>query len=268
MDNVTTEPNGNPLLDRLRIPGATYRLPSQGLFYDPGVLADGVKNGELEVYPMTAMDEIILSTPDKLLSGKAILEVFSRTIPQVLKPNALLSKDVDFLMVCLKEVSFGSEMTVTYEHDCEKAKEHEYVVDLQSMIRQTKQIDPTTVNGEYNLTVDNGQVVTLKPLTYVNVIELYQTTMMIKSDNLTENEVETMIISTITSIIHSVDGIVDKKLIRDWVCQIPLGWKRKIERAAQDVSQWGVDFIVKKKCKDCGEEIDLQITPNPVSFFS
>lgn len=264
---MNPEPKPNPLLDKLRIPGATYRLPSQGLFYGPGVLDEVVKNGEVEVYPMTAIDEIILSTPDKLLSGKAIMEVFARCIPNIKRPYDLLSKDVDFLMACLRLVSFGQFMSVSYKHDCEDALEHDYEIDLDAIIRKTKQIDPTTISTEYKTQLPNGQTVTMKPLTYGDVVDLYQTTALIKSEDITEAEATDLIVKTIASIICDVDGIVDKDLVCEWLIQLPLGWKNQIQRAAQDVSQWGADFTVEKVCQDCGETMKIQVTTNPVSFF-
>lgn len=258
----------NPLLAQLRIPGATYRLPSHGIFYDNGELDETVKKGEVEVYPMTAMEEIILATPDKLLSGKAITEVFARCIPQIRKPNELLTRDVDFLMVCLRAVSFGDYMDVSYTHTCKDAKEHTYSVDLQQMIRETKAIDPTTVNEEYKATLPNGQQVTLKPLTYGNVVDLYQTTAMMKEDELSQTEAEELVISTLVNVIRRVDQVEDKEMIREWVKKIPLGWKKQLEQAAQQVSQWGVDFVSRHKCKDCGAKMEIPVTANPVSFFT
>lgn len=258
----------NPLLEKLRIPGATYRLPSQGIFYDNGELDETVKKGEVEVYPMTAMEEIILATPDKLLSGKAIVEVFARCIPQIKKPDQLLTKDVDYLMVCLRAVSFGDFMDVSYTHNCENAKEHSYSVDLQRMIRETKAIDPTTVKEEYQTQLPNGQTVTLKPLTYGNVVELYQTTAMMKEDELLQHEAEEIVISTLVNVIRRVDDVDDKQMIREWVTKIPLGWKKQLESAAQQVSQWGVEFISHHKCRDCGQQMAIPVTANPVSFFT
>lgn len=260
-------PSANPLLSRLRMPGATFRLPSQGIFYTTELTPD-VVNGEVEVYPMTAMEEIILNTPDKLLSGKAILEVFSRCIPQIASPNDLLTKDVDFLMVCLRMVSFGDTMDVTYQHTCDNAKEHEYTVDLGKMIRATKQIDPTTIKSEYSHTLPNGQVASLKPLTYKNAVELYQTTALSKTEDLSAAEAEQLIIGTLASVIKDVDGIVDRDQIKEWVQTLPLGWKKTLERAAQSVSQWGIDFTTDQKCKDCATGMKIQVTANPVSFFT
>jgi len=118
----------NPLLQRIQMPGETFRLPSGGLFYEKGILSEKVVDGEIHVFPMTGIDEITLKTPDLLFSGNAVKQVFSRCIPDVLQPGKLLAKDVDFLIICLRKVSFGSEMDLTYTHFREKAKEHNYRV--------------------------------------------------------------------------------------------------------------------------------------------
>lgn len=257
----------NPLLASLRIPGETFRLPSQGLFYDNGELDGSVVNGEVEVYPMTAMEEVILSTPDKLLSGKAITEIFTHCIPQILKPSELLSRDVDFLMVCLRMVTFGQFMEVSYEHNCEGAKSHNYMIDLQRMINDTRAIDATKMKDEYTHIMPNGQVVTLKPMTYGDIVAIFQTTAMMKSDNVSDEESNKLVIDTLVSVIRSVDNVEDKAFIKEWVTKISLGWKRGIEKAAQSVSQWGTEFSSVHTCQDCGEEMKIHVSANPVNFF-
>lgn len=262
------QPQQNPLLQKLRLPGETFRLPSQGIFYTPGVLDPSVKNGEVEVFPLTTIDEIVFSTPDKLLSGKAVEEVFSRCVPQITNPRLLSAKDLDFLMVCLRMVSFGKELEVKFQHTCPDAKDHSYNINLQKIISSTKPVDPTTIDQQYTTTLENGQVVVLKPLAYEDVIYLYETTMMRKMDDLTEVEASALIVSTLVSLIRSVDGVEDREMIKQWVTQLPLKWKRQIEQTAHSVSEWGVDLNVQHKCKDCGELITIQVTANPVSFFT
>lgn len=258
----------NPLLDRLRMPGATYKLPSQGVFYEKGELDDSVKNGEVEIYPMTAIDEIILNTPDKLISGKAIAEVFQRCIPQIVKPFDLLAQDVDFLMVALRAVSFGDEMEISYKHDCEGSLNQSYQVNLQDIIRATKVVDPTVKGTEYQHVLPNGQIVVLQPLSYGNIVELYQTTAMSKTKALTNDEAEKVIIGTLVAIIARVDDVVNKDHIREWVRQLPLGWKQQVQLTAQSVTQWGVELSTHKVCKDCKQPMTIPITANPVSFFT
>lgn len=267
MDIEQKAPPSNPLLANVRIPGETFRLPSQGLFYINGELDDTVVNGEVEVYPMTAMEEVILSTPDKLLSGKAVVEIFSNCIPQIKQPGALLSKDVDFLMVCLRMVTFGQYMEIAYQHDCENAKQNSYMVDLQKMIRETRAIDATRLKDEYSLTLPNGQRVSLKPLIYDDMVALFQNTAMSKTDGSSDEENKRVFIETLARVIHDVDGETNKDFIEEWVTKISWGWKRDIERAAQSVSQWGTEFISTQVCKDCGSDLKIFVSANPVNFF-
>lgn len=266
-ENIVAQPPVNPLLAALRIPGETFRLPSQGLFYGTDAIDESVHNGELECYPMTAIDEIIISTPDKLLSGKAITEVFAHCIPQIKNTNLLLAKDVDFLMVCLRMVSFGQFMEVTYTHDCDDSKEHTYTVDLLEIIRNSKSIDPTTLAQEYKHTLPNGQVVSLKPMSYGDVIALYQDTMTMKTEEMSDYEAEQMIITTMCSMIKSVDDIADKALIAEWLSHLKLGWKKELEKAIQSVGDWGIDMKSPQICKDCGEKLELRVSANPINFF-
>lgn len=263
-----SDPSQNPLLARLRMPGATFRLPSQGLFYTSGELDVSVKHGEVEVYPMTTIDEIIISTPDKLLSGKAIVEVFERCIPQVKQPIKLLARDVDFLMVALRVVTYGDTMDVNFEHDCEKSKEHTYQINLNTLIREARAVDPTSISSEYSVTLSNQQRVSLRPLTYEDMISLYQISAMTNTDNITAEDAEKLIVDGLASVIGTVDGISDRAMIRQWVTALPIGIKREIERVAQKVSPWGVKFKVPHKCKDCKDKIEIGVSANPIDFFS
>lgn len=262
----------NPLLAALRIPGETFRLPSHGLFYDDKVLDASVKNGEVEVYPMTAIDEIIINTQDKLLSGKAISEVFARCIPQIKQPHKILAKDVDFLLVCLRMVSFGQFMEVVYTHQCKGAKQHNYMVDIQEMIKQTKSIDPVSLTEEYVCKLDNGQVVYLKPMTYGDIILLYQDAIMTKTDDDQseddEEEAKQMMINTLSSVISRVDNVTDVNFIKEWLSGLKLGYKKQIQQAVSKLGDWGIEMTSKQICGDCGEDLTLHISANPVNLFT
>ena len=175
MDNTVQQTQTiNPLLSRVQMPGETFTLPSGGLFYVDGILDPSVENAEVHVHPMTAIDEIVMKTPDLLFSGKAAQQVFARCIPQVLDIKRLLSKDVDFLLACLRKVSYGEEMEVEYKHDCENAEMHSYMVNITKFMQKTKKIDPTTVAKKFTLDLPNGQKVKMKPVTFGQYIHLMQ----------------------------------------------------------------------------------------------
>jgi len=104
--------NESSIMDKIRIPGRRFRIPSRGLFYMDGEIDENVVNGELEIFPMTTIDEISLRSPEFLFTGEAIDRVFKRCIPEVNKPLRLLGRDVDFLLACLRVVSYGGTYQV------------------------------------------------------------------------------------------------------------------------------------------------------------
>lgn len=258
--------NQNPLLARLQLPGQTFRLPSHGLFYKDGELRDDVKDGEVHVFPMTAYDEIVFKTPDMLLSGKAIDEVFGRCIPQVLKPRQLLSKDVDYLITCLRVITYGPEITLTYTHNCEGAKQREYTTNLNALIGQAKSIDPTTIANNYVVTLENGQVVRLRPTLFSTVLELNQ--QIGKDSDASLMDIQNNILKVLIEMVEMVDDVSDRSQIAEWVQALPAGWVRLLSDAIEKTSDWGVEFKAEQVCKDCGQAIVMPFSANPVSFFS
>lgn len=268
----------NPLMQKLRIPGETFRLPSQGLFYTNGELADDVTNGEIYVLPMTTHDEILVKTPDMLLSGKAISEVFSRCIPQVKKPFELLSKDVDYLLTCLRVISYGPTITLSYNHGCQgidgqDSKNLTYEVSLADLMRQAKSIDPTTLHEKFVVTLENGQQIRLKPTVFSTVLKLNQnmSTSNMDDDEPTEDMLRQLhedMLEILIEMIQEVDGITDKDMIVEWVNSLPAGWVRFLSASIDDVSDWGVEFVATTNCKECGNEMRMPFSANPVSFFS
>ena len=253
----------NPLLERLRIPGETFRLPSGGIFYSNGELSGDVANGEVHVHPMTTYDEILMKSPDMLFTGKAIDLVFRRCIPQIQKPMDLFSKDVDYLLTCLRKVSFGGNVSIAYTHTCENAKEHEYEVDIGPFIDNAKRIDPTRAGDMGKLETQNGQQVVLRPPRMKDVIDLFQA----PSKDVTPEKINETLVSSILSVIDSVDGVRDRDMIRQWLESIPANWMTDISSAIEKIGDWGPSFKTKVKCKDCGEELELESPINPVAFF-
>ena len=162
----------NPLLTSGRIPGETFQIPSGGLFYMDGELSPNVQNGEVHVYPMTGLDEILIKTPDLLFSGEAIKQIFERCIPDVIKPFRLLARDVDFLLICLRSVSFGPEVSVLHKHNCTDANENKYDVSIESFMQNVKRLDATTLSGEYQCVMPDNRIVFISPMRYQSVIDM------------------------------------------------------------------------------------------------
>lgn len=263
-ESIPVVPQINPLLARVEMPGSTFQLPSRGLFYTNNELVDGVEMGEIHVNPMSAYDEILMKSPDQLYSGEAIEKVFSRCIKQVHQPKNLLAKDVDFLLVCLRQVTYGEEMRVVYTHTCEDAKSNEYVINLSDFINSTVRLDPTKIGNNYSVTLENGQVVELRPPKFIDVLKMFQDT---EGVNISPEKEFEMSLFVIQSVIKSVDGITDHDQIKEWISSISAGWIRTITDTIEKAGDFGADYTLKTKCKDCGKDVEIQSPINPISFF-
>lgn len=254
--------SSNPLLEKIRIPGETFRLPSRGAYYTHGELDDDVVDGEVHVMPLTTVDELALKSPDKLYTGQAVAEVFGRRIPQIKQPLNLLSKDVDYLMMCLRLVSYGDAIELTLKHDCEHAEEFDYQFSTRQFIKEAREVDPTK---QVKIELDNGQVVTMRPPSFEDVLGMYL--VEDKLDKMSDNEIANAISSNLAGMVASVDDIDDRVMITEWLEEIPAGWVSKITDKIVAVSDWGVDSSATIKCPNCGEDWTIQVPTNPITFF-
>lgn len=255
----------NPLLARVKIPGRIFQLPSAGIFYKNGELAEGIENGEVHVHPMTALDEIHMKNPDMLFSGKAISIVFRHCIPEIKKPEELFAKDIDALMVFLRAVTYGPQYEIEATHDCDEAKNHTYVVDVDGMIGSMENLSQQTIDEKYTLTLENGQVVKMQPIRYKHVLQLLK--MNENKRELTVEDQEKNLITNLLNVIESVDGITDKKQITEWIRAISPRMMDQLAKSIDDSQNWGPQTTKKVVCKDCGEEYTIEIPINPISFF-
>lgn len=256
----------NPLLRRQRIPGESYTLPSRGLLYEPGILAHDVQNGELHIYPMTAIDELVMKTPDKMFSGDAVRETFVRCIPQVLDPDKLFAKDVDYLLTALFKVSYGPSITVTYHHDCEDSHEHQYEVMLDTFLRGTLSLNPSTLDYKFKYDC-HGQKVVFKPATFGDLVQLQQLQQQLNGIEISNEVRLQQLMYSISTVIGEVDGIKDRELIIEWLHSLPIQWLTALSKAVEEASDWGVTFDVELQCNDCGEVVKVPTNLNPVNFF-
>lgn len=269
----------NPLLRTLRLPGETVVLPSKALFYKNSEVANEVitSGGEIYVQPMTTYEEILMKTPDMLFTGQAIVQTFARCIPQIYNPLELLAADVDFLLIVLRKVSFGAQLSITYQHDCEDSKRHSYSIDSNRFIRETKFVDPTTVVSSFVHVLPNGQEVHLRPFRLKNVLDISQLAVNEPTgDAVTDLDAVDFLaqlliagtLPTIESVIADGETVTDSTFITEWIQSLPVLWVKELAGVIERANKWGVDPFVPIACKDCGDEVRVQIPLNPQNFFT
>jgi len=153
--------SNNPLSQYFRQPSIYLKLPSKGLFYPKSAL-DMPANGELPVYPMTAIDEITYRTPDALFNGQAVVNVIQSCIPAIKDAWAIPAIDVDSILVSIRIASYGHEMQfATTCPSC--ANSDEYGIDLRTVLDNIRAPD-------YTQPIAQGDIeIYFKPMTYKNM---------------------------------------------------------------------------------------------------
>lgn len=151
----------NPLKQYFRQPAIYIKLPSDGQFYPDGAL-DMPENGELPVYPMTAIDEITYRTPDALFNGSATVNVIQSCIPNIKNPWAIPSVDVDTILVSIRIASYGHSLEL--ESKCPKCNEEDsYSIDLRTALDAIKP-------GDYHQVIKFRDLeIYFRPMSYKNI---------------------------------------------------------------------------------------------------
>jgi hypothetical protein len=126
--------NHNPLRQFFRQPAIYLRLPSEGKYWPEGSL-DVPQNGELPVYPMTAIDEITYRTPDALFSGQAVVNVIHSCVPSIKNAWHAPVADLNSILVAIRIASYGHELEI--ETTCPACKHIEsFALDLRNALDQ------------------------------------------------------------------------------------------------------------------------------------
>jgi hypothetical protein len=151
----------NPLTQYFRQPAIYIKLPSQGQNYPVGTI-DMPTNGELPVYPMTAIDEITYRTPDALFNGQAVVNVIQSCVPNIKNAWAVPSIDIDTILISIRIASYGHDMEFgTTCPACQDISDRS--IDLRTVLA-------TLSAANYNSTITSGDLqIYFRPLTYKNL---------------------------------------------------------------------------------------------------
>jgi phage FluMu protein Com len=136
-------------------------LPSGGAFYPEGAL-NMPPNGEIPVYPMTAIDEITYRTPDALFNGQATVSVIQSCVPSIIDPWSIPAMDVDTILISIRIASYGHNMEI--ESQCPHCKNQDtFGTDLRTVLDAMKA-------PNYQSHIDFRDIeIYFRPMTYKNL---------------------------------------------------------------------------------------------------
>jgi hypothetical protein len=147
----------NPLQQYFRQPKIFVGLPSKGIYNKLGSLSGDVTN--MPVYGMTGMDEMLLKTPDALMSGESTVRVVESCCPFIKDGWEVTTLDNDLILAAIRIATYGNEMEIN--HVCSECKtENDYTLDMSSLIDHYS-------NYQYDNKITLKElVVKMQPLTY------------------------------------------------------------------------------------------------------
>lgn len=273
--------DNNPLKQYFRRPAVYLRLPSGGAGYTDSII-DMPENGELPIYPMTAIDDITTRTPDALFNGTAVIELIKSCVPNIKDPWSISNIDMDAILVAIKSASSESgEMNI--DSVCPKCETSStFGISLAAVLGSISSPD-------YNKELEYGDLsIKLKPISYkvINDAAMEQFEFQkiaasvdsIEDDDLRNKTVKEALekITNITMnlLSHSVEYIKTPTSVVDnrvFILEFLRNCDKKIYTAIRDYSgKLREEAEIKPmpiKCTNCEHEYKQTITLNPTDFF-
>jgi hypothetical protein len=276
------ENNANPLAKHFRQPTIYIKLPSGGAWNAEETFKN-TENGELPVYPMTALDEIAYRTADALFNGSAVADVIKSCMPNILDPWQISSADLDTILVAIRIASYGHEMDFTSK--CPKCEEsNDFSIDLREIMDKIKMPD-------FSEPVIIGDItVYFKPLTYKDqndnntaqfqdqkMLEALPTSDMPEEEKIAAlqqafNNISLLTLNAIADSISMMktgdDVVVDKDYIKEYLQNCNNKSFDKIRKKIEKVKLEGEMSPLQIVCNDCKHEYTTPFTLNVANFFA
>jgi hypothetical protein len=272
----------NPLKQYFRQPAIYIRLPSGGEFYPEGTL-DMPPNGELPVYPMTAIDEITYRTPDALFNGSATTSVIQSCVPNIRNPWAIPAMDVDTILVSIRIASYGHNLEL--ESTCPSCKnEDTYTVDLRNVIDSMKAPDYRQIIQHRDLEIY------FKPMSYQNLNDnnqrQFEEQRMLQSIGALEGDEQQKINAltqalkkitevTVEALAQSISAIKTPQALvteSEYIVDFLKNCDRALFNKVRDhiVAQKGMSEIqpLSIRCHECDTEYSQMLTLDMSNFFA
>ena len=276
-----TKTSNNPLRQFFRRPAVYLKLPSQGQYWAPEAL-DLPENGELPVYPMTAIDEISYRTPDALFNGQAVINVVQSCVPNILDAGKIPSMDLNALLVAIRIASYGHSLDVA--STCPECKnEDDFSADLRMILDNLGCPD-------YGTHMDLGDLqIIFKPSTYeeqnksaMEQFEKQKILTQMSTTEMSDEERNKMLSESLKQITNLTINLISKSIaaiqipgavvtdieqIKEFLQQSDRTVFRKIRDHVIDLTQKTQIKPLDVECSECHHKYQQEINMDMTSFF-
>lgn len=270
----------NPLKQYFRRPAIYIKLPSNYQYYDESVI-DLPENGELPVFPMTAIDEMTSRTPDALYNGHAVAEIIKSCIPSIKDPWKINAIDLDTILISIRIASNGEEMDVN--STCPECKtEGKYGVSLLDVL-QRKQV------ADYSESLKLRDLeIKFRPLSYTesnknNLAQYEVQKMLVMLDGMEDGDAKTTqtkesikklhslmsdaISSTIEYIQTPESVVTEREFIKEFVENCDKRTNTAIKDYSIQLREKNELKPLQIKCSNCSHDYQQSLVLNMTDFF-
>lgn len=281
----------NPLQKHFRVPGISIHLPSGTHFYQNQEVELNM-NGEIDIYPMTAGDEVLLKNPDALLSGRAIEMLVQSCVPQVNNVRRLISQDIDAIILAIRAASSSNANTT--EPNCPKCgTENLFEIDLNQILDSITTLKlPHVVKISPDLSAEirpyNFEEQTKAAITAFEEGKRSQLVAQLKAkdpDSEETNDTMNKVVSdsinrivklkyalmanSIQKIIASSEEVTEKQFIVEFLENAPRTLVDKLVKAMEEINNIPpYNSALQGQCINCGHQWEINIDFNPSNFFA
>ena len=277
----------NPLQQFFRQPSVYLRLPTNGRWYT-GDMVELTDDNELAVYPLTAMNDIMLNTPDAMLNGQALENVIRDCAPGIKNVKKFMLPDLEALFLAIKSASNGGKMDI--DRKCAKCNaENTYELNCQHLL------DSATSINEDDLTIRFGDdlVVYVTPYDFEmrqlfmkrefeeeklfrnitaqgdSIDEITKASMMAESVERLSKVTFGLVSRSIEKIllVKSNTFVTDRDHINEWLVGITKTQAEMVMEAVDKINKIGIVKNLTITCNSCGHSWEDALSFDPASFF-
>ena len=273
---------GNPLSGYFRMPGLSVGLPTGGRYLPAGSVNFDA-TGKVEVYPMRTADELLLKSPDALMSGLAIEKLIASCVPAIKTPALVSAPDLDVLLLAIRAATYGNNMAVEVRcPECET--ELSFDCDLAQVLSTM-----TPVPEELDLRLSADVVVCMRPHSLASQTKLLlaayeeqrraqmiddnelddsakQRILSATLDRLTDFQTQSLSDAVVKVVIPNQE-VTDRAYIREFVGNTTKEWSKMIQTRVEEINSMGVNRDMPAVCSKCAHEWTTKLEFNPATFF-
>jgi hypothetical protein len=270
----------NPLQQFFRQPKIYVSLPSRGVYNKPGTISGDAER--IAVYGMTGMDEIIMKTPDALLTGESTVKVIQSCCPSITDAWDINLLDVEMLLTAIRIATFGNELSVTNVcSECQTV--NNYDINLNSVIDYF-----SNCQYENTLVLQDLKIIT-RPLTYkqssdfaLRNFEMQQKLKQLEMVTTNDERKQAMdgLLSDLAQTrnelfslgIESIDTgsavVTERAFIKEWVDNVDASvMNAVVNHIERNRDAWSTPKQ-HVKCENCSHEEDIYIDLDQANFFA